>query len=512
MQSKAKSKPAAPRTRTRKTTATPASEQAVAPAALPGAPAATPVQNVSIPLVFSNQDLINAFASAASSLGLDQWALLNKAGFDVTLLAVDRIAKFPGPPIEQMPNLSDSERALLQRELLTWMVQSSQRVGVINALSGVNLRNGPTTEGAILSQLPNQTLVQILGQVQDWLFVFVQGQAGYLRQDLVAERTGPNPGPQPGPGGGLNAEQTLISNIWRQFGEQITTLAAGLNIDPGVAVAVLAAESGGVGHGADGRMIIRFENHLFYSEWGKANQAAFDQHFRFDPKTTWQGHQWNPGDGNWRAVHSGSQSSEWAVFDFARGLDERAAMASISMGTTQIMGFNFSVIGYPTVQAMFNAFQSDLRSQIQGFFDFVRSKNAVDAIRRQDFLAFATIYNGPGQAATYEKLIRNRLATFHELLPTLSALPRMALPMATPQATLEATLPAEFTAEALQSWQQRLLLITQLSIIQQSYWLRLATIADPLAAQQALSEATDEAIRQIMALRDSLTQTGQNDA
>ena len=85
-------------------------EQAAAPAALPAAPAATPAMNVPIPLIFTNQDLINAFASAAGSLGLDQWALLNKAGFDVNLLAVNRNAKFPGPAIEQMPNLSDEEQ------------------------------------------------------------------------------------------------------------------------------------------------------------------------------------------------------------------------------------------------------------------------------------------------------------------------------------------------------------------------------------------------------------------
>lgn len=473
-------------------------EQTVAPAALPAAPAATPALNVPIPLIFTNQDLINAFASAAGSLGLDQWALLIKTGFDVNLLAVNRNALFPGPAIEQMPNLSDAERSVLQRELLTWLVQNCRRVAVVNALSGANLRAAPSTEAGVVNRLPNEAMVQILGSVNDWFFVFAQGQAGYLRQDLVAERTSPI-APQPsGPVTNLNPEQTMISNIWRQFGDQITTLAVGLGIDPGVAVAVLAAESGGVGHAADGRMIIRFENHLFYSEWGKANQAAFDQHFRFDPTVTWQGHQWNPGDGNWRTVHTGSQSSEWDVFTFARSLDERAAMSSISMGTAQIMGFNFGAIGYPSVQAMFTAFQSDLRNQVQGFFDFVRSKGAVEAIRKQDFRAFATIYNGPGQAANYETIIRSRLATFHSLFSTPAATPAA---QATPRAALEAALPSDFNAEAFGDWKERLLLITQLSIIQQSYWLRLAAIPDPLASPQELAAATEEALRQINVLR-----------
>jgi hypothetical protein len=150
---------------------------------------------------------------------------------------------------------------------------------------------------------------------------------------------------------------------------------------------------------------------------------------------------------------------------------------------------------------MFQAFQSDPRSQIQGFFDFVRAKGAIEAIRNQDFFEFAKIYNGLGQAAEYERIIRNRLALFQSVRPVAPALPAMAAlaPAALP--AFEAAAPAEVAAERLVDWQQQLLFVTQLSIIQQTYWLRLAAATDPATAQQVMIDATNEAIRQLAALR-----------
>jgi hypothetical protein len=475
-------------------------------------PAATPVAltpiapslPAPIPLIFTNQDLINAFASAAGRLGLSQWALLEKAGFDVNLLALDRNGRFSGPAIEQMLNLAASERTLLRRALLSWLLEKSTRVGSVNAQNGVNLRSGPSTESTVITRLPHETMVQILGQVNDWLFVMTQGEAGYLRQDLVVESSKTAP-VQPAISSlttvqpivappGASWQMLTVINAWNRFGDQIVTWATSLGIDPGVAVAVLAAESGGATHSPDGRMIIRFENHIFFQEWGQEHQEQFHQHFRFDPTTPWQGHQWNPGDGNWRAVHTNNQSSEWAAFDFARALDERAAMSAISMGAPQIMGFNHEDIGYSTVQAMFQAFQSDPRSQIQGFFDFVRAKGAVEAMRDQNFFEFAKLYNGAGQAADYETIIRNRLALFQSLRPASPGPPPAALP------AFEVATPSEVAADRLAAWQQQLLFVTQLSIIQQTYWLRLAAAADPATAQQLMLNAANEALGQLAAL------------
>jgi hypothetical protein len=75
-------------------------------------------------------------------------------------------------------------------------------------------------------------------------------------------------------------------------------------------VAVLAVESRGQGFGLDGRMIIRFENHVFWRQWGKDNNDVFDEHFRFNPTKRWTNHEFreNPDEG-WNRFH-GNQKQE----------------------------------------------------------------------------------------------------------------------------------------------------------------------------------------------------------
>jgi hypothetical protein len=67
-------------------------------------------------VVCTNQQVINAFYYAAVDLRLgSRWSLLKKAGLDLRKLTTNRYAVYSGPPIAQLPNLKDSERALVQR-------------------------------------------------------------------------------------------------------------------------------------------------------------------------------------------------------------------------------------------------------------------------------------------------------------------------------------------------------------------------------------------------------------
>lgn len=221
-----------------------------------------------------------------------------------------------------------------------------------------------------------------------------------------------------------SATHRLAADIWNRYGGLLGALAKVLNIEPGVAVATLAIESGGQAFGPDGRMIIRFENHVFYSQWGKNNQSKFGQHFAYNAGQTWTGHKWRPTPNEaWRpsnlADFHGVQSREWDVLNFARTLDDTAAKMSISMGAPQIMGFNYALIGFASVQDMFNAFRAGERDQVIGFFDFVQnvSANAVKALQARDFKTFATYYNGSGQAVMYGNLIKASYDAFKQLQP-----------------------------------------------------------------------------------------------
>lgn len=230
----------------------------------------------------------------------------------------------------------------------------------------------------------------------------------------------------------------LMADLWNRYGGLLAALSDKMGIEPGAAVSVLAIESGGQAFGPDGRLLIRFENHLFYNYWGKNNLAKFNQHFAFDPNRRWEGHRFRPNpSGAWMDFH-GNQSKEWEVFQFACGLDDTAAKNSISMGAPQIMGFNFQVIGYASAQDMFNAFSRSDRDQVIGFFDFVNNVlpggGAVGHLRRKDFTAFATVYNGSGQAAYYSNLMKNGYDAFNQLyrsLPPVAPPPPVVEPIET---------------------------------------------------------------------------------
>ena len=71
-------------------------------------------------------------------------------------------------------------------------------------------------------------------------------------------------------------------------------IADTLDVEPGPLVAVAATDLNDDGIGADGRLIIRFENHLFHQYWGHGNSDAFHRYFRFDLRYPWLDHRWRP--------------------------------------------------------------------------------------------------------------------------------------------------------------------------------------------------------------------------
>ena len=75
--------------------------------------------DVSLPAVFTNQDVINAFHDAALTLGLaDRWALLERVeGLSLAELVKDRQGLYRGPDLTQLPQLTERERRLVHREL-----------------------------------------------------------------------------------------------------------------------------------------------------------------------------------------------------------------------------------------------------------------------------------------------------------------------------------------------------------------------------------------------------------
>lgn len=306
----------------------------------------------------------------------------------------------------------------------------------------LNVRAGPGTDHPVLNTLPPGADVAILDELGEWLGVDVAGVSGYVHRDFIAFGAFAE---QAVPAGFLRGRpdlatiplapapaqrivvpaatdtERLVAETWNRYGGLLDVLAGELDIDPAVAVAVLTVEAGGRAFAADGRMIIRFENHIFYDEWGTHAPDAFARHFSVGTDAPWQGHRWRPSPAEaWREFH-GDQPAEWQVFALACSLDGTAARRAISMGAPQIMGFNHPAIGYASVQEMFDAFSQSEHAQLTGFFDFVQGAAASSprllALRRRDFHTFAGLYNGTGQAAAYAALIENAVNAFQRLRP-----------------------------------------------------------------------------------------------
>jgi hypothetical protein len=304
----------------------------------------------------------------------------------------------------------------------------------------VNLRTGPGTATAVRRVLEPGTPLEIVAQRGDWLHVRADGDDGWVHHKFVLS---PDAGVAPGliggshekapspislapaapiaPPRGASSVQRQVAGIWNRYGDLLNELSKRLKIEPGVAVAVLAVESGGQGF-ADGRLIIRFENHHFARYWRPTGPATFNALFRYDAKKPWTKHEWRPATNRpWGPVHQ-DQDSEWACFDFACTLDETAAQLSISMGLPQVLGSNYAEIGYESVQQMFDAFKAGERAQVVGFFDFVqgsgRTSSKILALQTLDFDTFAAKYNGPDNAAAYGSRLRSCYAAFQDLAPS----------------------------------------------------------------------------------------------
>lgn len=157
----------------------------------------------------------------------------------------------------------------------------------------------------------------------------------------------------------------------------------------------IEVETRGTGFDKQGRVVILFEPHVFYRHLkGEKRARAVEQGLAY-PK--W-GTKPYPKDSYSRLVR-------------AMEIDETAALKACSWGMGQIMGENFHMVGYDSVQHMVQAFADDEETHLEAMIEFVKHNSIDDDLRRieaktkagqkvtaADWIPIVRVYNGAGYA------------------------------------------------------------------------------------------------------------------
>lgn len=177
----------------------------------------------------------------------------------------------------------------------------------------------------------------------------------------------------------------------------IDTEAPKLGLDPRTIKAVMQAETGKKPFGNDGRVIIRFEPHVFArltaakklgrsirnSERGLI-EAHGDVVLNPGMTTIWEGRK-----------RVGGQEAEWNTLAKAQQIDPELAVQATSLGLGQIMGSNHKISGYNSAVSMLEAFQSSAVEQVLGMLRLIVAiPKQKAALQARDFASFVASYNG----------------------------------------------------------------------------------------------------------------------
>ncbi|MER8530099.1 N-acetylmuramidase domain-containing protein [Mesorhizobium sp. M0598] len=133
------------------------------------------------------------------------------------------------------------------------------------------------------------------------------------------------------------------------------------------------------GFGFEGRPKLLFEPHVFHRNLSGAKRAA--------------------------AVKAGLAYAKWGAkpcpkdsyprLVAAMAIEEAAALKSASWGLTQILGENFKAAGFPSVQAMVQAFMDDEEAHLEATVKLLVAWNVDDDLCAHRWPVVAETWNGP---------------------------------------------------------------------------------------------------------------------
>lgn len=140
-----------------------------------------------------------------------------------------------------------------------------------------------------------------------------------------------------------------------------------------------------------GRCTVLFEPHVFSRETGH----RFDATHGGVSYSKWKTKPYPTGDEDTR------NKKNWDKIEYAAKLDHKAAYRSASYGRFQVMGFNHKICGFDDIDAFVAAMKRSERDHLMAFIAYVEHNDLARHLRNRDWVAFATGYNGEGQAQLY---------------------------------------------------------------------------------------------------------------
>jgi hypothetical protein len=167
--------------------------------------------------------------------------------------------------------------------------------------------------------------------------------------------------------------------------------ATTLGVDVPAMKAVARVESAGSGFGDDGRPIIRYELHRFQR---KTHRLFHKSHPYLSQPSLDAG----------KPYHNGTQGREYTLLYNAMILELKGvrtidqAISSTSWGKFQVMGENWSDLGWSSALAFASDMYVSEANQLDAFVKFVRRKGLTSALKNHNWAAFAAGYNGPNYA------------------------------------------------------------------------------------------------------------------
>jgi N-acetylmuramidase/LysM domain len=205
------------------------------------------------------------------------------------------------------------------------------------------------------------------------------------------------PAPAPAPVGGpvsanLMQPGAAVRGLSRTDFERA---ASSLGIEIASIKAIADVESRGAGFFADNRPKILFERHIFHRQTRGAYDAS------------------HPDLSNATAGGYGRESVQWGKMERAYRLNPHAALMSASYGRFQVMGFNYQMCGWPSVEAFVRDMRQSEGEHLRAFMGFTKGSGLRNAINSHNWARVARVYNGSGYAKNkYDSKLRAAYAFY----------------------------------------------------------------------------------------------------